>query len=42
MFRVTNEVSNIYFVRAGTNMIVNLPHNLIEIQEVGERRYGTK
>jgi hypothetical protein len=38
---VTNEVSPNYIVRAGVNILTNPPHDMIEIQELGERAYGT-
>jgi hypothetical protein len=39
---VTNEVSPVYIVRAGNNILTNPPHDMIEIQEIGERQLGDK
>jgi hypothetical protein len=38
---LTNQVSPIYPVKVGDTMLVNLPFDLVEIQEVGERGMGT-
>jgi hypothetical protein len=38
---VTNDVSPVYVVRAGVNILTNPPHDMIEIQELGERAYGS-
>lgn len=37
---VTNDISPIYLVKAGINIVANPPIDLIEIQEVGERLHG--
>jgi len=38
---VTNDISPVYIVKAGVNILTNPPHDMIEIQELGERQRGT-